>query len=59
MSEIEFESNNKEVLEKCCLVVEYHQNKAQSVKLYKRETRLSIEAILEQKALREDLELYG
>lgn len=57
MSEIEFESNNKEVLEKCCLVIEYHTNKAQESKDAKHITRVAIQDILDQKKLRKDAEL--
>ena len=57
MSEIEFESNNKEVLEKCCLVIEYHANTQQESKDAKHTTRVAIQDILEQKKLRKDAEL--
>ena len=57
MSEIEFENDNKEVLEKCCLVIEYHTNKAQESKGAKHITRVAIQDILEQKKLRKDAEL--
>ena len=57
MSELEYESNNKKILEKCCLVIEYHQNKKQESKYAKHSTRLSIDAILEERRLRKDAEL--
>ena len=57
MSDLEYESNNKKILEKCCLVIEYHQNKKQESKYAKHSTRLSIDAILEKRKLIKDAEL--
>jgi hypothetical protein len=59
MSEIEFEPNNKEALEKCCMVIEYHINKAQESKDAKHTTRVAIQNKLDEKQLRKELELYG
>lgn len=56
--ELEYEHNNKEVLEKCCLVMEFKAAKEKESKADARETRLSIDAILEQRALRETIELH-
>jgi hypothetical protein len=57
MSDLEYESDNKEVLEKCCMVIEYHQNKNQEKKEAKHTTRAAIQHLLEEKRLRKDAEL--
>jgi hypothetical protein len=57
MSDLEYESDNKEVLEKCCMVIEYHQNKHQEEKEAKHTTRSAIQHRLEEKRLRKDAEL--
>jgi hypothetical protein len=57
MSEIEFESNNKEVLERCCKIIDKKPTAKNISNAFKRGTRLSIESILEQKKLRKDAEL--
>jgi len=57
MSDLEYESDNKEVLEKCCMVIEYHQNKHQEEKEAKHTTRVAIQHLLEEKRLRKDAEL--
>jgi hypothetical protein len=57
MSEIEFENDNKEVLEKCCLVMEYHKDTQQESKDAKHTTRVAIQNILDQKKLRKSFEL--
>jgi hypothetical protein len=57
MSEIEFENDNKEVLEKCCLVMEYHKNQQQELKDVEHTTRAAIQDILDQKKLRKSFEL--
>tara|TARA_R110000782_G_scaffold85221_3_gene165739 strand:+ start:1388 stop:1567 length:180 start_codon:yes stop_codon:yes gene_type:complete len=59
MADIKYRNDNEEILDKCCMVIKYHQNKAQSAKEYKRETRLSIDDKLEEKRLRKEFELYG
>ena len=56
MSEIEFESNNKEVLERCCKIIDKKPTAKNISNAFKRGTRLSIESILEQKKLRKDAE---
>ncbi len=58
MSEIDYEPKNKEVLEACCLVMEFKADEQKAAKADVRETRLSIDAILEQRALRETIELH-
>lgn len=57
MSEIEFESNNKEVLDRCCKIMDRKPAAKNISNAFKRGTRLSIESILEQKKLRKDAEL--
>ena len=59
MVDIKYRNDNEDILDKCCMVIKYHQNKAQAVKAYKRETRLSIDDKLEEKRLRKEDELYG
>jgi len=56
--ELEYEHNNKEVLEKCCLVMEFKTDEKKITTKARRGTRLSIDAILEQRALRETIELH-
>ena len=58
MSEIEYESNNKAITDKYCNKVIDHKPIIRSVKKAEsRETRLSIESILDQKRLNKDFEL--
>lgn len=56
--ELEYEHSNKEVLEKCCLVMEFKAAEEKESKADARETRLSIDAILDKRALRETIELH-
>jgi hypothetical protein len=56
MCEIDYESNNKAILESCCKII----NKAAATYEYKKnksETRLRIEDHTERKRLKHDLEL--
>lgn len=57
MVDITYENDNKEVLERCCMVIKYHQEKAKEHKDAKHSTRVAIQDILEQKRLRKDAEL--
>ena len=57
MSEIEFENDNKEVLDRCCKIIDKKPAAKNISNAFKRGTRLSIEAILEQKRLKADFEL--
>ena len=58
MNEIEYESNNKAITDKYCNKVIDHKPIIRSVKKAEsRETRLSIESILDQKRLNKDFEL--
>ena len=59
MVDIKYRSDNEDILDKCCMVIKHHQNKAQDVRIYRRETRLSIDDKLEEKRLRKEFELYG
>ena len=59
MVDIKYRNDNEDILNKCCMVIKYHQNKAQDVRMYRRETRLSIDDKLEEKRLRKELEPYG
>ena len=57
-SELEYESNNKAITDKYCNKVIDHKPIIRIIKKAEsRETRLSIEDILEQKKLRKDAEL--
>ena len=56
-SELEYEHNNKSVLEKCCKLMDHKPIIRSVKKAESRETRLSIESILDQKRLRTDFEL--
>ena len=56
--EINYEPKNKEVLEACCLVIEFKANEKKESKADVRKTRLSIDAILDKRALRETIGLY-
>jgi hypothetical protein len=57
MSEIDYEPKNKEMLENCCsLVMEYKANEKKVSRETKRETRLSIDLILEKRRLQETIE---
>lgn len=59
MVDIKYRNYNEDILDKCCMVIKYHQNKAQDVREAKHSTRVAIQDKLEQKRLREENELYG
>ena len=59
MVDIKYRNDNEDILDNCCMVIKYHQNKAKAVKEAKHSTRIAIQDKLEQKKLREDDELYG
>mgnify|MGYP003630634109 FL=1 len=59
MADIKYRNDNEEILDKCCMVIKYYQNKAQDVREAKHSTRVAIQDKLEQKRLREEDELYG
>ena len=59
MVDIKYRNDNEDILDKCCMVIKYHKNKAQDVREAKHSTRVAIQDKLEQKRLREEDELYG
>ena len=55
--ELEYESNSKSIIEKCCAVINAETDKKKAPKEAKRGTRLRIDAILDKRALLETIEL--